>query len=134
MFEGGEGATCVVQMAEINLAHGETVTAFELIEDGAPWVHDHAMAIGLTTAYMVATLGRSDHVTQVLNSPGLDQRVPVGFTGLGGEGCRKNCYLHALVYQIAELLREAQVVAYGKADASEWRVNHYGIGTGFYSV
>jgi hypothetical protein len=106
MFQSGECASGFAQKIKIYFSHGIAIAPRHHILNGSPGVHNHAVAIGFAAAYVIATLGRCDHVAYILYGSGLDQRLPMSLAGMGGEGSGQDCYLHAFVYQVAELLWE----------------------------
>jgi hypothetical protein len=81
VFQYREATTQVVQASKIDVGNHYTGATRQVVEDNAPWIDNHAMAVGFTLVGVVATLCGSDHVAAVLDGAGAYQNVPVGFTG-----------------------------------------------------
>ena len=86
MAERRDHAPGVIDLGRVDLGHDDADLGAAVGHHLAPGIDDQGMAEGLASLGMLAALRRRDDVTAVLDRPGAQKRVPVGFAGDAGEG------------------------------------------------
>ncbi len=88
MFQRRELAPHARLALQVDLAHGGTLAGRQHIDNGAPAVHHHAVAIGAAAVLVLTDLRRDHQVAEVLHRARAVQQVPVRLAGGHGEGGR----------------------------------------------
>src|SRR5580704_13854698 len=96
---------------KIDGGHDTAATPRQPLQNAAPGVDDHAVAVGFAPAGMKPRLGRRNHVAKVLDGARAEQGLPVRPPRRAGERRRYRQKLRARGAQRAIQLGEANVVA-----------------------
>src|SRR5689334_12111634 len=116
MVEGRKASAGVRLSIQVNIRHDAALSARQALQDRAPVIDDHAVAVGLPAVRMKPRLRRRYHVAQVLDGTRPEQRLPVRTPRGSGERRRHRDDLRARGAEPTKQFGEPHVVAHRKAD------------------
>ena len=116
MLDARKIAPRAFQPAQVDGCRHHTGTTREAVQDDAPGIDDHAVAMGLATVEVLTALVGSHHIAEVLDGTRAYQHFPVRPPGDGRECRRHHENLHARIELLPEQFGETQVVADLRAD------------------
>src|ERR1700722_5103664 len=114
----------------IDLGDHTAATTRESLQNAAPVVDDHAIAISFPPTGMKSGLGGSNYIAQVLNGTGAQQSLPVRAASRRREGGRNGEKLRSRGTQGTKQLREAHVVAHRKPELPHGGIHYRGARSG----
>ena len=103
----------------VKLANNDALAFGLAINDLAPRVDQHTIAVRFASVFVLAALRHCQYIALVLNGAGAQQHFPMRPPGRLGESGRDDVQVAGA--QGAIQLRETQVVTNRQPDASEWR-------------